>query len=182
LSSSPFSFLVFETDRTGRTHQIRVHLRHLGHCIANDPNYGGDIWYDNPEGRERCEKAKAWLDAMDLANCEDHNSNNNNDENFHDGTPHTDSLVTTDVPATGDEIRHMTQLPPHQSHESEDEFIRRTCVWCVRCRGQFEERAKMEFLVRSAGIWLHALQYQVQLCSGDAPVCFAAPPPAWSLM
>lgn len=25
---------------TGRTHQLRVHLQALGHCIANDPQYG----------------------------------------------------------------------------------------------------------------------------------------------
>ena len=27
---------------TGRTHQIRVHLKHAGHPIFNDPEYGGD--------------------------------------------------------------------------------------------------------------------------------------------
>jgi 23S rRNA pseudouridine1911/1915/1917 synthase len=27
---------------TGRTHQIRVHSKHLGHTIFNDPNYGGN--------------------------------------------------------------------------------------------------------------------------------------------
>jgi len=28
---------------SGRTHQIRVHLRHLGHPIANDSSYGGEL-------------------------------------------------------------------------------------------------------------------------------------------
>ncbi len=27
---------------TGRTHQIRVHFRHIGHPLFNDPEYGGD--------------------------------------------------------------------------------------------------------------------------------------------
>ena len=27
---------------TGRTHQIRVHMKHIGHTLFNDPEYGGD--------------------------------------------------------------------------------------------------------------------------------------------
>jgi 23S rRNA pseudouridine1911/1915/1917 synthase len=33
--------LVLLRPKTGRTHQLRVHLRHLGHPISGDPIYGG---------------------------------------------------------------------------------------------------------------------------------------------
>jgi 23S rRNA pseudouridine1911/1915/1917 synthase len=28
---------------TGRTHQIRVHMKHIGHTLFNDARYGGDL-------------------------------------------------------------------------------------------------------------------------------------------
>lgn len=33
---------------TGRTHQIRVHMKHIGHTLIGDPEYGGDTYPGGP--------------------------------------------------------------------------------------------------------------------------------------
>ena len=46
---------------TGRTHQIRVHMQAMGHCLVGDPLYGGNPLLAKKLGLER-----QWLHAVSL--------------------------------------------------------------------------------------------------------------------
>lgn len=54
---------------TGRTHQIRVHLNHVGHPVLGDPDYGGrETWTSRLPGPERhyAKRALALIDRQAL--------------------------------------------------------------------------------------------------------------------
>jgi 23S rRNA pseudouridine1911/1915/1917 synthase len=59
-----YSSLVRCRLRTGRTHQIRVHLKHLGHPIIGDPLYSGPQWKGIPD--KQLQKALAAIDRQML--------------------------------------------------------------------------------------------------------------------
>lgn len=153
---------------TGRSHQIRLHLQLLGHPIANDPNYGGEMWYNDTRGRDACSKAQNQLEALNAANAS------------HVGERLTPKGATNDsTPATEGEINSLGHIQRGEN-ESLDDFIQKTCVWCARSRGAPQKRDMLEFLVRSRGIWLHAYQYSMQDEDGKRH-SYRTDPPEWSL-
>ena len=51
--------------RTGRTHQIRVHLHHIGHPVFGDPTYGGRRIAWGATDRKRKESVQRLLNIID---------------------------------------------------------------------------------------------------------------------
>jgi len=170
------SSIVLAKPLTGRTHQIRLHLQYLGHPIANDPNYGGDIFFHNELGEEACKMATEKIQQTEQSK-KDTTTTTTTATSIVAVQPTNlpyEVSSTADTPATEEEIVQHVSNQKRDTKESLLDYIRRTCVWCARGGGDTTERTVLEFLVRSQGIWLHALQYTID------GVTYRTDPPKWS--
>ena len=94
------------------------------------------------------------------------------------GAATASATARIDVPATEEEIQKEVSTAVQGETETIHDFIKRTCVWCARCGKGGWDRTALEFLIRSPGIWLHALQYSFIGLDGSSS-SYKAPLPSW---
>lgn len=130
---------------TGRTHQLRLHLEFLGNPIANDPCYGGVLFYDQP-------------DLMDKANII---LRDMRQRGYHllSKPPHLGHSIDGDeespLPSVSDQSISPASSMQQNTNESDEEYLIRTCRYCCD-----KSSLEMESVLHCNGIWLHALRYE----------------------
>lgn len=162
---------------TGRTHQLRLHLQLLGNPIANDPCYGGALFYHDEGRRRQAARVLARMKkegltplsrayhALSDSDLQALTSSEGEEEGEKiDLWPFPESVKEED----GEDKER--RLP--REGESQEDFVRRTCRLCSSKTARLPETA--EYLLHCDGIWLHALQY-----SGE-DWAFQAEIPAWA--
>ena len=164
---------------TGRTHQLRLHLQLLGNPIANDPCYGGALFYGDEEKRNKAARALHSMQALGVQPLS--------------RIPHFDTSLTEDASEMAGMAREgaakqaeTTTAPAVSSSngeeddkrrdgESIEDYLARTCRYCRAERTIGME--DLEAALHCDGIWLHALQYK-----GASGWHFRTETPDWAVV
>ena len=147
---------------TGRTHQLRLHLQFLHNPIANDPCYGGEMFFGNQSKKK---------EAVELLT-----------EMYQAGLIPLTKVPHINDPALVELHKHALARINHSKStsetndfigqkegESDTDFLVRTCKYCSDNKG-----VELENILHCDGIWLHALKYE-----GD-DWSFATDFPVWA--
>jgi 23S rRNA-/tRNA-specific pseudouridylate synthase len=150
---------------TGRTHQLRIHLQLLGHPIANDPCYGGELFYGDSERLTEAKRTYANIQARGLKALSK--------------VPHLIEDEKKDKEKYQEQEQEQEKpIEWYKQGENENitEYMTRTCRYCNN-----DELLHLEKLLHCDGIWLHA---QLYACGGetvgDSWGPFEAPLPKWT--
>lgn len=154
LSSDGETSVVRCEPKTGRTHQIRLHLQWLGHPIANDPNYGGDLRF----GLGADDAAVSWEASA-----------GDSSAGAAEG-PATDSSGAGGSSGTGRPAAGLEDTGGKLSERQRGALG--DCQACRRGQGEFFTDGHLH----SQGIYLHAQRYVVSLsAAGTAGHRFLSP-------
>ena len=132
---------------TGRTHQLRLHLQLLGNPIANDPCYGGDLFYADSASLHKASLALARMRTLGIQPLSK--------------VPHF-TPVPVDEASIAPEKKTVAVVEQKKEEGEGDETLEAALVRsCRYCAVTWEKEAQeLEAALHCKGIWLHALQYQ----------------------
>ena len=100
---------------TGRTHQLRLHLQLLGSPIANDPCYGGELFFGRPDRRLAAKEVWRAVRAAGMTPlCK---------------APHLD--LADVVTEESDAIIDPSPPPEREEGEGLEEYVCRSCRYCA---------------------------------------------------
>lgn len=175
---------------TGRTHQLRLHLQFLGVPIANDPCYGGELFYGEPLKRAAAKDAlrrMARLGLVPLSKVPHFDTADDASAAIDGASGGNDASAVTDPSeeAGKGDSGATIQL----EGETTEHFLSRTCKYCraltpghvhssTNSLSSDDSSHNLERLLHCDGIWLHSQRYRLPI---DGGWCFVAPVPAFAL-
>lgn len=113
---------------TGRTHQLRLHLQLLGNPIANDPCYGGKLFFDDPERKMRAlrllhdMKQQGIVPLSKVPHLDDEEI-----DSFIDSSMNKPTISSNDSAVTNVGAQTKLDLTDQKEGETDHDFLIRTC-------------------------------------------------------
>lgn len=133
---------------TGRTHQIRLHCQLVGHPIANDPCYGGELFYRDTRKQAECQAAQQLMLECGMVPLS--------------RVLHVSSTAVTSEVGENVAVVHgneqTSEVLTKAPEETDAAFLVRSCRYCAALRTHPLLR-NIEVSLHCDGIWLHAWQY-----------------------
>ncbi|MCO5579066.1 hypothetical protein L7F22_032918 [Adiantum nelumboides] len=175
LSTDGVCSIVQCTPLTGRTHQIRVHLQHLGHPIANDDLYASDNPLKRTETGTNAERAARL--KVTIAPAESSSKRKRvNEDSFSALVDDSSISVAKGRLPSDDEVQNAEESGVCQKNDSDDGFMAGNASnfvvdpLCTHCPNLWPSG----YGGKEQGLWLHCKGYSSDCWSYECPL------PSWA--